>query len=596
VLLGFILFFCVRMKPVFGILFLLLPCFGGFSQTVNVDSADPLFRGRLNGESIRMKYDDFEPFVSQEKPKGPYNQVTLSLFHSRNLYVGTALNKKEDIKELDPYKSHSTGRGYTTVIYPIANAVPLFDSAAVLATAYGINERNAAIYRFRVLENGSKELVPWRQPKLFCPVYMFFRHNADGSDITQMAYLGAFGAPVGNSITIEVKNLRVPDTVYRISAVWIKRAPRVIATFEPEKLKQLIDVYKYQWKYDALNPGATYYGDIRLQPVDSLLVKDTVFTHDQNNLFFYLRDKVKKTELVEYNLVSDGDSSGWKSNGFDPNIIWLKRLAPANYILLLRYAFQRQTVGAFHFRIRRAWYQTWWFGLALVSVCALFLWLLYSFFSSRKQRRLLQQQTVRRQQAEIGLQSIRAQFNPHFVFNALSSIRGLIQKRDADSADRYLSEFSRLMRESLQSGNKEMVSVDKELAMLTSYIELEKLRFKFDYRIRVAEGINVHSIEIPTLLLQPLIENAIKHGISGLYEKGTLRVDIRAKGHDMEVEIVDNGGGFDVHAANKGYGIRLTMDRIGLLSSLRPEQPITLNVGSAAEGTTVILLFKNWLI
>jgi two-component system LytT family sensor kinase len=586
-------------KTALAITIILLIAQAGRSQTAITDSANPLFKGDLDGDRIRATYDNFEPYIIQEKPKGPYNNVILSIFHSKSLYAQTALNTKEHLKELDPFSIlPKHGHAYATMgNFPNRSAVPLFDSIPIVVTAYGINENNKDIYRFRVLLDAHEELVPWQEPRLFSETYMGYRYNADGTEEKQMAYLGEFNAPIGHSITVEVKDSRQPDTVYNISAVWIKRAPSVIANFGSKSLKNLIQVYKFQWKYDFDRPHtSTYYGDIDLQPVDSLLRTDTIFDHDQNNLFFYLKDKVKRSDLVEYNLVKDKDSSRWQANTFDPNLIWLQQLTPGKYALLLRYAFQRQTIATFPFQIKKPWYQTFLFKLLLLSVALSFIALFYSFFKSRNQRKILRQSEIRKQQAEVDLRSIRSQFNPHFVFNALNSIQGLIRKKDSDGADKYLSDFSRLMRESLQAGNVETLSLDRELKMLGSYIALEKLRFNFNYTVCVCDRINIHTTEIPTLLLQPLIENAIKHGISGMYDKGVLRLEIDAQGNDLQIEIKDNGKGFDRATTSGGYGIQLTQERNQLLSDLHPGQPVSLAIHSGPDGTTATILFKNWLI
>jgi len=587
------------MKTAIAITLTLLIAHTGRSQTATTDSVNRLFKGELNGDSVRATYDNFERVLIQGKVKGPYNAIVLSIFHSKSLYVQTALNPKEQLKELDPFGIQGIpGLPYARMgNYPNINAVPLFDSMPVIVTVYGINEKNKDIYRYRVLVNGQKELISWREPQLFSRVMMYGRYNADGTEEKQMAYLGEFNAPIGNSLTVEVKNLAQPDTIYKISAVWIKRAPAVIGTFGSENLKPLIEVYKFQWKYDFFKPhGATYYGDINLRPVDSLLKIDSIFSHDHNNLFLYLNDKVKSTDLVEYCLVKDKDSAGWQVNTFDPNLIWLQQLAPGNYTLLLRYAFQKQTINKFRFRIKKAWYQTFLFKTLLISISLLFIGLLYSFIKNQNQKKMLRQQKIKRQQAEIGLRSIRSQFNPHFVFNALNSIQGLIRKNDSYSADKYLADFSRLMQESLQTGNDEMISLVKELKMLESYIELEKLRFNFNYTLNVDNKINVHTVEIPILLLQPLIENAIKHGISGMYDKGVLSIKIDGRGNDLQVEIIDNGKGFDTKTTSGGHGILLTKERTQLLSDLHPGQPVILTINSGMDGTTAIILFKNWLI
>ncbi len=586
------------MKLIVYIFFLLLPTGNIPAQKVITGSVNPLFRGEINGDKIRSKYDNFEPAYIQGKVRGLYNHVTLSMFHSKNLYVQTALNINEKVKELEPFKT-SLKRGYGFAYMgprPDYSAITLFDSTPVVVTAYGINEKNKGMYRFRVLENGKRELVSWQEPRLFSQVMIHFRYNVDGTEQKQMAYLGEFRTAIGNSITVEVKNILLPDTVYRISAVWLKRAPKVIGIFEPDRLKELMDVYKFQWKYDAYGPNATYYGDIELTPVSRLLAMDTVFNYNQNSLFLYLKDKIGATALVEYNLVKNHNNSKWLSNQFDPNIVWLQGLQPGSYTLLLRYAFQRQTVSAFRFKIKPAWYQTSLFKVISVAVLLLFIALVFNFFKTRKQKKIVKFQTLKRQKAETDLQSIRSQFNPHFVFNALNSIQGLIQKGDTEDAEKYLSDFSQLMRESLRSSNTQMISLDRELKMLVNYIELEKLRFGFEYYIEIDKQINVHAVEFPALLLQPLVENAVKHGISGKYQEGMLKVEITSMGNDMKIEIIDNGKGFDCNSNMTGYGIRLTTERAKLLSEINPAQPVSVSIESFSKGTTATLVFKNWLI
>lgn len=591
------------MKLTVYIFLLLLPTGNIIAQQAITGSVNPLFKGDLDGDKIRENYDDFEPAFVQGKVKGLYNQVTFSMFHSKNLYIHTALNANEKINELEPFRMPlKPGQGFAFLgPKPNYRAVTLFDSMPVVVTAYGINEKNKGVYRFRVLENGKREIVSWQEPRLFSQVMIHFRYNVDGTEQKEMAYLGEFHTAIGNSITVEVKNILLPDTVYSISAVWLKRAPKVIGIFEPGRLKELMDVYKFQWKYDAHDPKVTYYGNIELTPVDSLLVKDTVFNYNQNSLFLYVRDKIRTPALVEYNLVKDhANHSKWLSNQFDPNIIWLKGLDPGTYTLLLRYAFQRETVSAFRFKINPAWYQTPLFKVISGAVLLLFIALVFNFFKTRKQQKLVKLQTFKRQKAETDLQSIRSQFNPHFVFNALNSIQGLIQKGDTEDAEKYLSDFSLLMRESLHSSNTQMISLDRELKMLINYIELEKLRFGFDYQIEKDKQINVHAIEFPALLLQPLVENAVKHGISGKYGEGVLKVAVISMGNDMKIEIIDNGKGFDSNNSNNnnmgGYGIRLTTERAKLLSEINPAQPVSVSIESSAKGTTVTLIFKNWLI
>lgn len=566
-----------------------------FAQSA-IDTIHPFFKGKLD-KRVGLLYDFFEIGAPTIKPpKGKrYNDVILSVFHSKNLYINTVFNKQDEPAELNAFRINNS---YVQIngTYRYTSAVPLFDAVPVIVTAYGIDSSNKDLYRFRVMENKTKEIIPWSRVKFFSPVFMYYRYNVDGTTQTQMAYLGQFRAEIGSSITVEVKNLNMPDTVYSISAVWLKRAPEIIATFTPETMKQFITVYKYQWKYDYSGAdGPSYYGDITLPPVDSLLVIKQQFTHHENSPFFYLNDKVKNANLVEYNLISGKDSSGWIANDFDPNIIRLQQLGPGKYILLLRYAFQRQTVSSFSFTVIPAWYQTDWFKIITGAILLMALLSAYLLIKTRRQQIKIKEQQTLRQLAQAEIRSVKSQFNPHFVFNALSSIQGLITKNDIDGAYTYLNDFSGLLRNALKESEKDFISLSKDISLIDHYLKLEQLRFGFRYQINVDEKINKDAVEVPVLLLQPVIENAVKHGISGLQESGLLTIDYRIHADDLRITVTDNGRGYS-NSSTKGHGLKLIDERVTLMNQLLKERSVAWQITNTAGGTQVVFMLKKWLL
>lgn len=136
--------------------------------------------------------------------------------------------------------------------------------------------------------------------------------------------------------------------------------------------------------------------------------------------------------------------------------------------------------------------------------------------------------------------------NPHFIFNALNSVNNYIARSDERSANRYLSDFSTLMRAVLENSEEDFIPLTKELELLELYTKLEHSRFsdKFDYKINVSEHLDVNAFQIPPMLLQPYIENAIWHGLRYTDEKGFLKIDIAEKSKDsIEISIIDNGVG-----------------------------------------------------
>jgi len=146
----------------------------------------------------------------------------------------------------------------------------------------------------------------------------------------------------------------------------------------------------------------------------------------------------------------------------------------------------------------------------------------------------------------LALKSLRSQMNPHFIFNALNSVNNYIAKSDERSANRFLSEFSTLMRSVLENSEEDFIPLSKELELLEVYVKLEHSRFpdKFDYELVIDKNVDVDAFQIPPMLLQPYIENAIWHGLRYKEEKGYLNIHLKQRDKEsVEIVISDNGIG-----------------------------------------------------
>ena len=161
---------------------------------------------------------------------------------------------------------------------------------------------------------------------------------------------------------------------------------------------------------------------------------------------------------------------------------------------------------------------------------------LYLFYKSSKQKRVANQL--------LALRSLRSQMNPHFIFNALNSVNSYISKSDERSANKYLSDFSKLMRAVLENSKHDFVNLASEIEIIELYIKLEHHRFKekFDYTFTIDEDIDRENIKIPPMLIQPYIENAVWHGLRYKEEKGYLNVRI-SNGKVLTAVVEDNGIG-----------------------------------------------------
>jgi two-component system, LytTR family, sensor kinase len=182
------------------------------------------------------------------------------------------------------------------------------------------------------------------------------------------------------------------------------------------------------------------------------------------------------------------------------------------------------------------------------------------------------------------------------MFNALSSIQNLMNKNDIEGANRYLGKFSGLTRKVLDSSDAEMISLEDEFIILEDYIQMEQLRFGFMYEIITGEKINTTNIEVPAMLLQPFVENAVKHGVSALNKDGKIRILASRIQNDLILQVEDNGAGFSEESINgNSKGIKLVKERIALLNQSFGSETLELKINSGKSGTTVILKLKNWV-
>ncbi|PZP43690.1 MAG: hypothetical protein DI598_15495 [Pseudopedobacter saltans] len=297
--------------------------------------------------------------------------------------------------------------------------------------------------------------------------------------------------------------------------------------------------------------------------------------------------------IFEYKLVDmderNGDTSiPWKKSS---SVIIVPRLAyGTNYMLMVRYIGEGNKISAYFFKTYSVWSpylrvfkKNIGFIIGLLIIINLLLLLRY-LNTKRRQR-----------QYQLELKSLFAQLNPHFVFNSLSSIQGLMNNNEIEKANQYLSGFSGLLRTTLDKGGKEVIPLSEEIGNLQNYIHFEQLRFNFKFEKDVEPYLPMDEINVMPLLAQPLIENSVKHGISGLGEKGLLSIRLYTVEHDLFMAIKDNGKGFDVEEYKAGYGVDLVKKRIAAYNKWHRKTNIVLNMKSEPGNTVTIIQFQNWL-
>jgi streptogramin lyase len=228
--------------------------------------------------------------------------------------------------------------------------------------------------------------------------------------------------------------------------------------------------------------------------------------------------------------------------------------------------------------INPPFWATWWFRTIAVILLAGLVFIFFKLRENQIKKQQEHQTLINRQIAEIKMTALRAQMNPHFIFNSLNSIQHYIAIREKEEALNYLSKFSKLIRKILENSRENTVSLRDEMQLLELYIQLEQLRFnnKFDYHIKVDEKIDLENTEIPPLLIQPYVENAILHGLINKIGKGDLWFSLDRNNGLLICKIEDNGIGRarsqEIEqrkvSKHKSLGIKVTNDRISAFSEL----------------------------
>lgn len=255
------------------------------------------------------------------------------------------------------------------------------------------------------------------------------------------------------------------------------------------------------------------------------------------------------------------------------------------------------------FSIEPVFWEKWWFSPFVLIVLSILLGLLFYFFYLIRLRQQLQSQSL---QHALEIKALRAQMNPHFIFNSMNTIDAYILRKRFIEASDFLQKFSKLIRRILENSEYQTTSIAQEIETLKLYIELEQERFSnsFDYQFKIQTELINQDYQIPPLLIQPFVENAILHGIRHLTErKGLIVLEMSIKNNFLTCMIYDNGIGRlaseeinqQRQANHKSMGINVTMERIRTYQAIYGDT-IETKVTDLNEGTAITIqlpLIKN---
>jgi hypothetical protein len=302
---------------------------------------------------------------------------------------------------------------------------------------------------------------------------------------------------------------------------------------------QKIDISRFYKKNDA---PIIKLAKLRVNEKErDLLVKGRFKNAERKIQFTLSSPTLRNRDNIRYYYKLQGYDKEWILHDYDDNEVLYNALAAGDYVFLVKAENQgvfSETLS-YSFVIATPFYLRWWFIAANIALFLLLVWLVY-------RRQLAIQRKKAEQLNELNasrLTAIQSQMNPHFIFNSLNSIQDLVLKGDVENSYSYITKFSNLVRRTLSYSEKDFIDFDEEIKLIELYLSLEKLRFKkeLDYTLETNE---IDDIQVPPMLVQPFIENALVHGL--LHKEGAKKLSIS---FEMENEdslictIIDNGIG-----------------------------------------------------
>ncbi|NOQ75916.1 MAG: hypothetical protein GQ574_28175 [Crocinitomix sp.] len=330
------------------------------------------------------------------------------------------------------------------------------------------------------------------------------------------------------------------------------------------------------------------------------------YNQNRIEIYFDYRDiETKKEAILNFKL--EGYENTWQTVSTSENRIEFPFLPPGEYGFLMKASYRERESETFNFQFeisKPIWLKIW-----FLAICVFVIVLLTSLFFMRrisinkKKRRVeVQQQKMKMEMLESKLKTIRSQMNPHFIFNSLNSIQALVLDQDVKRSYDYIEMFGRLVRNVLRFSEQNNININDEVDFLTVYLELESLRMKEDFEFSITNNID-EEVRIPTLLIQPFIENAMHHGLLNKEGQKKLSIEFQLIKDSIQCVILDNGiGRKRSREVNKrqnrpdSFSLNAIEDRLRLLSEhsnceFKYEIEDLYSADEKAAGTKVTVIF-----
>ena len=341
---------------------------------------------------------------------------------------------------------------------------------------------------------------------------------------------------------------------------------------------------------------------IMINEQDTLLQTSYTLKHYQNNLEIEYRgiDFANVDDMIYEISVNSGK---WQST--QSNSLKMTALRPGNYSIAIQAVIPGEltsNVLGLSFFIKEPWWNTFWFKLSVIIALLFSIITLYRYRTRRLLNKANEQIEYDKKIARLEMNALQAQMNPHFVYNTLHTIQAMIESENKEIAVDALSEFSHLIRKFIDVTSSREVMLNDEVDMLRMYLGLQQIRLgdRLAFTIDIDSALDGDEINLPSAVLQSLIENAIKHGRSGR-EVIVVNVEIKKRNDDLYLAVSDNGRGMKATTYNTTYGLgkglSLVRDILDLFS-IENDKEVVFNIKSPTHdmrGTRMSILIKEYI-
>lgn len=402
---------------------------------------------------------------------------------------------------------------------------------------------------------------------------------------------------IGSDHNIKIETVSSPMTTFKqINDVFVNEQSIYLATLDgitilPNKITQ-----------DVFTSTNVYFTNINYKGVDVKENGNIVLDfNDRHIIFEFTSPAFYHPEGIKYQYKLNNNV--WTT--INNPLLELNELRPGNYSLQVKAKHNNLSWTrpiTYNFAVATPFYLSWWFYTSLFIIIISFV----TFSNKRRLKRIRNEQQMKLEYEQeinkLQLKSLQAMMNPHFVFNSLSAIQQQINAGENENANIYLTRFSKLLRKNLETINELYVTIEEEIIRLKLYLDTEKTRLgnKLNYTIHCQEGLEIYDIYIPTMLLQPLVENAIWHGIMPSEHTGEVSINFRESHGMIQIEINDNGIGYETSMKSKlqnldksqNLGISITKARLKYLEQ-KLKKPIHITIEDLSKyrsnGTRILI-------